>query len=72
MVGRVDRRCCCSYFMCPLMVGIEGSKCLVMRSVVRPGQVVKFPLLIALMKEDLVDCGMKVIGKCAFRFVEFC
>ena len=43
----VDCSLCCSCFICPLPVAIDGRRCFAIKEVVRPGHVVKFPFWMA-------------------------
>ena len=50
----VDCKPCFSCIKCPLIVGIVGDKCFVMRDVVRPGHSRKLLFFIAFRKVSLV------------------
>ena len=49
----VERRFFGSCRMCPFAVANDGRRCLVIKSLVSPGQEVKLPFLIAWMNVDL-------------------
>ena len=48
----VERMCCCCPRKCPLAVATDLGRCLRTRSVVRPGQEIKCPRLIARTRDD--------------------